>query len=113
MSLARAFLLLARKALAMGLGPRHSVIMTRIDRLQTRMAETETDLVVLAPGAHMAWLMEVHPHADERAVLACISRTGAALLMPVLEALLGAEGMTADDIQLITEAQLAQLTALG
>ncbi len=60
--------------------------MTRITRLQTRMAETGTDLVVLAPGAHMAWLLDVRPHADERAVLACISQAGVGFLMPALEA---------------------------
>ncbi|MCV6594466.1 MAG: Xaa-Pro peptidase family protein [Silicimonas sp.] len=60
--------------------------MTRIARLQARMKETGTDLVVLAPGAHMAWLMDVRPHADERAVLACISQSTTAFLMPALEA---------------------------
>ena len=39
---------------------------TRLDDLQSRMAETETDLVVLAPGAHMGWALDVRPHADER-----------------------------------------------
>ncbi|MEM9577966.1 MAG: M24 family metallopeptidase [Pseudomonadota bacterium] len=60
--------------------------MTRIGRLQARMAETCTDLVVLAPGAHMAWLLDVRPHADERALFACISQRKAAFLMPALEA---------------------------
>ncbi|MEM9792262.1 MAG: Xaa-Pro peptidase family protein [Pseudomonadota bacterium] len=60
--------------------------MTRIDRLQARMVETGTDLVVLAPGAHLVWLMDVRPHADERAVLACISQNGVGFLMPALEA---------------------------
>lgn len=59
--------------------------MTRIERLQARMAETGTDLVVLAPGAHMAWLLDVRPHGDERALFACISQSKVAFLMPALE----------------------------
>ena len=60
--------------------------MTRIERLQARMAETGTDLVMLAPDAHMAWLLDVRPHADERALFACVSRRKVAFLMPALEA---------------------------
>ena len=58
----------------------------RLDALRAKMAETNTNLVVLAPGAHMAWLLDVRPHADERACLAFVSGTGAAFLMPALEA---------------------------
>lgn len=59
---------------------------TRLDALRAKMAETETDLVVLAPGAHLAWLLDMRPHADERACLAFVSGTGAAFVMPALEA---------------------------
>ncbi|MGR3639716.1 M24 family metallopeptidase [Alterinioella nitratireducens] len=58
----------------------------RLDALRAKMAETETDLVVLAPGAHLAWLLDVRPHADERPCLAFVSASGAGLLMPALEA---------------------------
>ncbi|SHJ28143.1 M24 family metallopeptidase [Wenxinia saemankumensis] len=59
---------------------------TRIPELQAKMAETETDLVVLAPGAHMVWALDVRPHADERPCLAFVSQNGAVFLMPALEA---------------------------
>ncbi|WP_417599555.1 M24 family metallopeptidase [Pararhodobacter oceanensis] len=58
----------------------------RIAALRARMNDTKTDLVVLAPGAHLAWLLGVTPHADERPCLALVSGNGAAFLMPALEA---------------------------
>ena len=58
----------------------------RLSALRAKMAETETDLVVLAPGAHLAWLLDVRPHADERPCLAFVSASGAGFLMPALEA---------------------------
>lgn len=58
----------------------------RLSRLRTIMQAEGVDLVVLAPGAHMGWLLNVHPHADERACIALISREKAAFLMPALEA---------------------------
>ena len=60
--------------------------MTRLERLRARMAEEGVDLVALAPGAHMAWLLDLKPHADERPLLACITATDAGVLMPALEA---------------------------
>ena len=60
--------------------------MTRLNRLRERMAEEGVDLVTLAPGAHMAWLLDVRPHADERPLLACITQTDVGFLMPALEA---------------------------
>ena len=60
--------------------------MTRLNRLRSRMAEEGVDLVALAPGAHMAWLLGVTPHGDERPLLACITRDDAGFLMPALEA---------------------------
>jgi Xaa-Pro aminopeptidase len=50
------------------------------------MAEQGVDLVVLGPGAHMAWALDVRPHADERPVLGFVTRDHTAFLMPVLEA---------------------------
>lgn len=58
----------------------------RLAELQRKMAETDTDLVVVGPGAHLAWLLDVRPHADERPCLAFVSASGAAFLMPALEA---------------------------
>ncbi len=58
----------------------------RIAALRQRMDETSTDVVVLGSGAHLKWLLDVTPHADERACLAFVSATGAGFLMPALEA---------------------------
>ena len=60
--------------------------MHRLDRLRTRMAEAGVDLVALAPGAHLSWLLDVRPHADERPLLACITASHVGFLMPALEA---------------------------
>lgn len=58
----------------------------RLSRLRGVMQAEGVDLVALAPGAHMGWLLNVHPHADERACIAFISREREAFLMPALEA---------------------------
>lgn len=60
--------------------------MTRLDRLRARMKAEGVDLVALAPGAHMAWLLGLRPHADERPLLAVITATNVGVLMPALEA---------------------------
>ncbi|MDI6027373.1 Xaa-Pro peptidase family protein [Corticibacterium sp. UT-5YL-CI-8] len=53
-------------------------------RLRERMAETETDLVVLGPSSHMKWLADLSPHGDERPVLLIVSPGHAGFLMPAL-----------------------------
>lgn len=58
----------------------------RLARLRAKMDEEGVDLVVLGPGAHLGWLLDVHPHADERPVLAMVTKGHAGFLMPVLEA---------------------------
>ena len=58
----------------------------RLARLRERMRQEKVDLVVLSPGAHMAWLLGLRPHADERPLLACITTENAGILMPALEA---------------------------
>lgn len=60
--------------------------MTRLEKLRERMASEGIDLVVIAPGAHLDWLLGVRPHADERALLFCVTGTGEGFLMPALEA---------------------------
>lgn len=60
--------------------------MTRLDRLRAQMAKENINLVALAPGAHMAWLLDVRPHADERPLLAVITADHVGFLMPSLEA---------------------------
>lgn len=58
----------------------------RIELLRESMIKESVDLVALGPGAHLAWLTGVKPHADERPLLFCVSRSYAGFLMPVLEA---------------------------
>ena len=40
--------------------------MDKIKRLRDKMEEQKVDLIVLAPGANLNWLIGVNPHADER-----------------------------------------------
>ncbi|MEM6696615.1 MAG: Xaa-Pro peptidase family protein [Pseudomonadota bacterium] len=58
----------------------------RLDPLRAIMTRTGVDLVVLAPGAHLSWLLGLRPHADERPLLFCVTATGEGFLMPSLEA---------------------------
>ena len=58
----------------------------RLSALRALMVEQGVDLVALGPGAHMAWLLGLHPHGDERPLLLCVSASYAGFLMPVLEA---------------------------
>ena len=63
-----------------------SVQPDRLSRLRDAMRTENVDLVALAPGAHMGWLLNVRPHADERPCIALISQEKEAFLMPALEA---------------------------
>ncbi len=60
--------------------------MTRLDRLQDRMAASGIDLMALAPGAHLRWLLGFMPHPDERACLLLIGPDKAGFVMPALNA---------------------------
>jgi len=59
--------------------------MDRFTKLRAKMDDEGIDLVVLGPGAHLGWLTGVRPHADERALLFCVTANHAAFLMPSLE----------------------------
>lgn len=50
------------------------------------MREQAIDLVCLGPGAHLEWLLGLHPHADERPLLYCTTQDRDGFLMPALEA---------------------------
>ncbi len=60
--------------------------MIRIDALRDSMQKEDIELVAIGPGAHLAWLTGVRPHADERALLFCVTQNYAGFLMPALEA---------------------------
>ena len=60
--------------------------MSRLNKLRTSMTDEGVDLVAIGPGAHLAWLTGLHPHADERPLLFCVTRSYAGFLMPSLEA---------------------------
>ncbi len=61
-------------------------VTARLDAIRTRMQQTGVDLVAIAPGAHMQWLLGFHPHADERPCLLLIGREAETFLMPALNA---------------------------
>jgi Xaa-Pro aminopeptidase len=50
------------------------------------MAETGTGLVALGPGSHMQWVVDFHPHGDERPCMLLVAPEGEAFLMPALNA---------------------------
>ena len=58
----------------------------RLAALRGRMKATGTDLVAVAPGSHMDWLLGFHPHPDERPCLLLVGPEREAFLMPVLNA---------------------------
>lgn len=58
----------------------------RLAALRRKMQETSADLVAVAPGSHMDWLLGFHPHPDERPCLLLIGPEKEAFLMPVLNA---------------------------
>lgn len=60
--------------------------MSRLDKLRSAMTTEGVDLVAIGPGAHLAWLTGLHPHADERPLLFCVTQSYAGFLMPSLEA---------------------------
>ena len=60
--------------------------MDKIEKLRVIMREKDIDLIVLAPGANLNWLLNFNPHADERPLLFFLTHSGSAFLMPELEA---------------------------
>lgn len=58
----------------------------RLSRLRQAMVSEGADLVALAPGSHMDWLLGFHPHPDERPCLLLVGPEREAFLMPVLNA---------------------------
>ena len=60
--------------------------MDRLHKLRESMQSEQVDLVALGPGAHLTWLTNVRPHADERPLLYCVTQNYAGFLMPGLEA---------------------------
>ncbi len=58
----------------------------RLKQLRVSMAEQQIDFIALGPGSHLAWLLDVRPHGDERPLLLCITQQFAGFLMPALEA---------------------------
>ena len=49
--------------------------MSRLDQLRETMAEEGVDLVAMGPGAHLAWLLDMRPHGDERHLLLCVTQS--------------------------------------
>jgi Xaa-Pro aminopeptidase len=59
---------------------------SRLERVQARMAETSTDLLVVGPSSHLVWLLGLSPHGDERPVMLIATPKKGAILMPALNA---------------------------
>ncbi len=59
---------------------------SRLERVQSRMAETGTDLLAVGPSSHLVWLAGLNPHGDERPVMLIATPSKAAILMPALNA---------------------------
>jgi len=58
----------------------------RLARLRQSMASEGADLLAIAPGSHMEWLLGFHPHPDERPCLLLVGTEREAFLIPVLNA---------------------------
>jgi Xaa-Pro aminopeptidase len=58
----------------------------RLAALREKMSQTGTDLVAVAPGSHMDWLLGFHPHPDERPCLLLVGPEHECFLMPALNA---------------------------
>lgn len=58
----------------------------KLNKVRESMEAATVELLAVGPGAHMEWLLGFHPHADERPCLLCVSQSGAAMLMPALNA---------------------------
>ena len=59
---------------------------SRLQRVQSRMTETGTDLLAVGPSSHLVWLAGLNPHGDERPVMLIATPDKAAILMPALNA---------------------------
>ena len=58
----------------------------RLDSLRGEMARSGFDLAAIAPTDNIRYLLGFSPHPDERACLLLVTATGAAVLMPSLNA---------------------------
>jgi len=59
---------------------------TKLAALRARMKTTDTDLVVLGPGAHQKWLIGFHTYPDERPCFMFIGQEKEVFVMPELNA---------------------------
>lgn len=59
---------------------------TRLAALRRRMTAEGVDLVALAPGANMNWLLGFSPHADERPTLLLVGPERESMVVPELNA---------------------------
>lgn len=58
----------------------------KIQLLRNQMAKANVDVLALAPGTHMQWLLGFMPHPDERPCLLFVSQTHINFVMPQLNA---------------------------
>ena len=58
----------------------------RIAAIRAEMDRQGVALVALAPGAHMHWVLDWHPHPDERLTLLAIGKDSAQFVVPSVNA---------------------------
>jgi len=73
--------------------------LNRLTELQSRLPDSGLDLVAVAPGANMRYLLGFSPRADERPCVLLVSRETVRFIVPVLNA---EQTRTATGMELIT-----------
>ncbi|MCC1493137.1 Xaa-Pro peptidase family protein [Cognatishimia sp. F0-27] len=58
----------------------------KLAAIRAKMADTGVDMLALGPGAHMHWVLDWHPHLDERLTLCVITKTDARFIVPSVNA---------------------------
>lgn len=58
----------------------------KLSAIRAAMAEQGVELCALGPGAHMQWVLDWHPHPDERLTLLAIGRDSAYFVVPSVNA---------------------------
>lgn len=58
----------------------------RLSAIRSAMAKQGVGLVALGPGAHMHWVLDWHPHPDERLTILAIGQDSAHFIVPSVNA---------------------------
>lgn len=61
-------------------------LQSKLNAVRHEMTAQGVDLVALGPGAHMHWVLDWHPHPDERLTLVLIGQNDAFFVVPSVNA---------------------------